>query len=318
LATVSRAVPFGHVLDADEPVRFIGVYDALSARVAEQAGAVALWASGLSMAASQGVPDGEIATYDALLGRLVELRRGTDLPILADGNSGFGDERVVAHLVPLIEDCGIEGVCLEDKAYPRHNSLSARPQRLARPEDFAVKVRAAVAARRDPRFLVVARVESLVAGEPLREALVRAALYVEAGADAVVVHSKSDTAHEVLEFARRWARRAPLLVIPTTYPSLSAQVARNAGIAGLIYANQLVRAVTQTMRAFLAEALKTESLAACGTPLADLSDMLELVDDERATAGQGLDAHRVRFAERYTALRDIALRDIALRDAVPR
>jgi phosphoenolpyruvate phosphomutase len=293
----------GPILRAPEPAKVIGVYDALSARLAEQAGASALWASGLCMSAVQGLPDGELATYDTVIGRLAELRRGTSLPILADGNAGFGDEEVVAHLVTVMEDVGVQGVCLEDKAYPRRNSFARVSSDLAEPADFAAKVYAAVAARSVSTFLVVARVEALIAGLSMPEALARAALYSEAGADAIVIHSRAPTPDEVLEFARRWTRPVPLIVIPTTYPSLTVRQAQDVGIAAMIYANQLMRASMYAMRAFLDEAVKRDCLELCDVETVPLADALHAARGEDPSARVD-DRTRSAFRQRFSVLRD--------------
>jgi phosphoenolpyruvate phosphomutase len=297
------AASFKEVLGGSGPARILGVYDGLSARLAEHAGADALWASGLCIAASQSLPDGEIPTYDSVLNRLADIRRGTRLPILVDGNAGFGDEQVVAHVVRRFEEAGAQGVCIEDKAYPRANSFAhSGAFDLARPEEFAVKVHEAACARSDPGFAVFARAEGLIVGLDVDEVLLRARLYSEAGADAVVVHSNAITGSEVVEFARRWSETTPLAVIPTTYPSFSLRAARRAGVHAVIYANQVMRVAVQAMQAFLTEAMQQESLKDCQTPMTPLLEFLNF--NEVLTTGQSSGQIREKFVARLRSLRD--------------
>jgi phosphoenolpyruvate phosphomutase len=266
------------MLQRHRPLQLVGVYDALSARLAEQAGAAALWASGLCIATTLGMSDGELATYDVVVRQLWNIRNSVTLPVLADGNAGFGDADVVAHVVRQIEQIGIDGVCLEDKSYPRRNSFAEKPPEIAPIEEFGLKVDAAVMARRSKDFLVVARIEGLVAGQTIDEVLTRAEVYVSAGADAILIHSKSSSADEVIEFAGRWDGRAPLIVIPTTYPALSLQTAHDAGISAVIYANQLMRASMRAMRDLMNEFMAVDKLIECATDLATVAELLNVSD----------------------------------------
>ncbi|MFF4505680.1 isocitrate lyase/phosphoenolpyruvate mutase family protein [Streptomyces sp. NPDC001401] len=271
-----------------EPVRFIGVYDGLSGYLAERSGAAALWASGLCISASKALPDGEVVTYESLVRRAEDIRRGTRLPILVDGNTGFGDLTAVRHVVRLLEDRHIDGVCLEDKAFPRRNSFADGPTYpLEAPERFAEKLSAAVSARRGRDFLIVARTEGFIAGESQNDVLRRARLYQQAGADAIVVHSKSKDGQEVLSFAKEWARRIPLIVIPTTYPALSFRDAGDHGIGGAICANQLMRVSVQAIRTYLSQLAVADRMTDCDTDMAPLETLLDYVQG-LASDGAGI------------------------------
>ncbi|WP_433892867.1 isocitrate lyase/phosphoenolpyruvate mutase family protein [Streptomyces sp. CA-111067] len=265
-------------LKSDSLTRFIGVHDGISARLAEKSGAEALWSSGLLISASKGLPDNETVTYETLVRRLEDIRRGTTLPLLADGNTGFGGDQVIGHVVRMLESRGVNGVSLEDKAFPRRNSfdttVDAYP--LEDPEVYARKFALAAAARTSDDFVLVARTEGLIAGETPEQVLDRARLYRQAGADAIIVHSKSDTEDEIVEFARAWRRAAPVIVIPTTYPTLSFSAAREAGVSGVICANQVMRATMRATDEYLAQLVKADSIAECDTELAPLSELLGL------------------------------------------
>jgi len=265
------------LLSATNAVRLVGVYDGLSANLADQMGAQALWASGLCISASKALPDSEVVTYETLVRRLEDIQRGSRLPLLADVNAGFGDWNVFGHVIALMEKRGVDGIAVEDKAFPRHNSFDeGSGQRLEEPEAFAAKVEHAVRARSGDMMLV-ARTEGFIAGESLERVRARAHLYCDAGADAVIVHSKSREPGEVLAFARAWRRPNPVIVIPTTYPQLSFKVAADAGIGGVICANQLLRASMQAVEDCAARLVTADTIGGLEDSLAPLSSLLDLV-----------------------------------------
>jgi phosphoenolpyruvate phosphomutase len=266
------------VLDTRSAVRLVGVYDGLSAYVAERAGAQALWVSGLCISASKALPDNETLTYETLIRRLEDVRRGSRLPVLADGNTGFGPQ-AIGHVVRLLESRGIDGLSIEDKAFPRRNSFDhgAGTCALEHPSEYAEKLSRAAAARTSDNFTLVARTEGFIAGEDLDTVLSRAERYCAAGADAIIVHSKSDRADEILQFARAWRNRTPIIVIPTTYPQLSFSVAASAGISGIICANQLMRASMQAAEEYVQQLVKADSIEECEIPLSPLSGLLDVV-----------------------------------------
>jgi phosphoenolpyruvate phosphomutase len=274
---------------ARSAVRLVGVYDGLSASIAGRVGAQALWASGLCIAASKALPDNEVVTYETLVRRLEDIRRATRLPILADANTGFGDHSVLRRLVELFEWHGIDGISLEDKAFPRRNSFDdSETQRLERPEVFAEKIRTAARCRTGT-LVVVARTEGFIAGESHEQVVARAEMYCEAGAGAVIVHSKSRNAHEVLGFARAWRRPEPIIVIPTTYPQLSFKQAAAAGIGGIICANQLMRAATQAIEQCATHLVDAgDAIDGGGVPLAPLPDFLAMVGSFDSRPGDAL------------------------------
>src|SRR5262249_1405037 len=145
----------------------------------------------------------------------------TSIPVIADCSSGYGGVNNVIHLVREHERLDIAGVCIEDKIFPKTNSFSKGDQSLTTVRDFVAKLSAPKACRRDPDFNIIARVESFIAGRPVGEAIERASAYEEAGADAIVIHSRANTPHEIEQFMKSWRGRKPIIVIPTTYPSVT-------------------------------------------------------------------------------------------------
>ncbi len=245
-------------LAAGERLVVLGAGDALTAQIAEATGFDAVWASGLCISALSGLPDNGALTMTELANAAEAIDRRTALPVIADCDTGFGPPAIVARTARMLELRGVAGMCIEDKVFPKRNSFREGHQ-LADPYEFATRLHAALSERRDPGFLVIARTEALIAGESVTEALERAEIYATAGASAIVIHSKSKSADDVLTFARTWSQRSkvPSIAIPTTYHSATADQLFAAGIQLVIYANQAlrasVRAVESTIRQIAAE-----------------------------------------------------------------
>lgn len=263
------------LLYAPEITVVMGAYDGLTARIAELSGFQALWAGGLSISAAHAVPDSGILTMTDFLRQAAYMNLATSLPVLADCDTGFGDVNNVINLVRHYESSGIAGVCIEDKAMPKRNSFSLATQHLAPVKEFCGKIDAAKSVQRDPDFVVVARVEALIVGAGMDEALSRASAYVEAGADAILIHSRSPGPGEVTEFARCWSGAAPLIVVPTTFPEVSAEELQGLGFSMCIYANQLLRAMVRTTieACQVIRAEGTRSLEPFLLPVSDLFDL---------------------------------------------
>lgn len=172
-------------------------HNALSARIVEETGFQAIWASGLSISATLGVRDSNEASWTQVVEVLEFMADATSIPILVDGDTGYGNFNNFRRLVRKLEQRGIAGVCIEDKVFPKTNSFLGDDQELADIEEFCGKIKAGKDAQRDPDFVVVARIEALVANRGLDEALRRAHAFEKAGADALVIHSKRSTADEV-------------------------------------------------------------------------------------------------------------------------
>ncbi len=229
-----------------------GAHNGLSGRLVEEAGFDAVWASGFEISASHGVPDANVLTMAEHLDAARQINATTSIPVIADCDSGFGNAVNVIRTVQEFEAAGIAGICIEDNVFPKRCSFYARVQRDLVPiEEHAGKVRAAKSTQRDPDFVVIARTEALVAGAGMDEALRRGEAYARAGADAVLVHSKADTAAEVLEFAARWRGAVPLVAVPTTYKSTSAAGLSAAGFQIVIFANHGLRAGVRAAQAAL-------------------------------------------------------------------
>jgi phosphoenolpyruvate phosphomutase len=239
---------------------FAGVHDALSARIAEEAGFSGLWASGLGISAQLGLRDANEASWTQVVEVVDHMTEATQVPILVDGDTGWGDFNNVRRFVSKLEARGAAGVCLEDKVFPKLNSLQSNGREaLAAVGEFCARLRAAKDAQRDADFVVVARIEALVVGGPVAEALERAGAYAEAGADAVLIHSKQPTAEQVVDFMRQWGGRRPVLLVPTTYLHSTTPAALHAaGASVIIRANELLRSAIASMQRSAKALLATE------------------------------------------------------------
>jgi phosphoenolpyruvate phosphomutase len=265
-------------------------HNGVSARIVEQAGFKGLWASGLAISAQFCVRDNNEASWTQVVDMLEFMSDVTSIPILLDGDTGYGDFNNMRRLVHKLEQRGIAGVCIEDKQYPKTNSfIAGERQRLADVEEFCGKIKAGKDSQTDPSFSIVARVEALIAGWGLDEALRRAEAYHEAGADAILIHSKRSHPGEILAFAKEWARRLPLVIVPTKYYSTPTDVFRRAGVGLIIWANHMIRAAIAAMKTVAHEVHATETLVNVEDRIAPLAEVFHL---------QGAD-ELVRAEQRY-------------------
>ena len=255
-----------------------GAHDALSAKLAEQAGFDAIWASGFGVSAVQAVPDANILTLTETLEAVRRIVDAVVIPVVADCDNGYGNAINVMRTAAEFERAGAAGICIEYNEFPKRCSFYAGVRRdLVPAEEHARKVEAATAARRDPGFLVIARTEALIAGLGHEEALRRARAYADAGADAVLVHSKARDFNELHAFAEAWDRRVPLVAVPTTYPTVGAGELAAAGFRMAIFANQALRAAIVAMRDALGEMRRSGTAASVEERIASLEEVYALV-----------------------------------------
>jgi len=224
-------------------------HNALCAKIVEEAGFEGIWASGLTLSASQGVRDSNELSWTQVLDILEFMCDATSIPILLDGDTGYGNFNNMRRLVKKLELYGIAGVCIEDKLFPKTNSfIRGETQQLTDVDEFCGKIKAGKDTQKDENFCIVARVEALIAGLGLAEALKRAEAYRAAGANAILIHSKKSDPGEILRFAREWSNRAPLVIVPTTYYSTPTEQFKKHNISTVIWANHLLRGAIAEMK----------------------------------------------------------------------
>jgi phosphoenolpyruvate phosphomutase len=263
--------------------RLMGAHDALGAIVAERAGFDGIWASGLELAASRGVPDAGVIAMADQLAAASSMTAAVSVPVLADCDTGYGD---VGGTVRAFEAAGVGGVCVEDKRWPKLNSFAEGPQDLVPIEEFARAIAEAKAMQRTERFVLVARTEALVAGHGPREALARARAYADAGADAVLLHSKERHPDALFDVIGGWDRPAALVVVPTTYYTTTAAELERLGVRVVIYANQGLRSALRAMERTCAEILRTGSSSSVEAQIASVASVLDVSGTTAVAAGR--------------------------------
>ena len=252
-------------------------HNGLSAKIAEEAGFEGIWGSGLSISAALGVRDNNEASWTQVLEVVEFMADATSVPILLDGDTGYGNFNSARRLVMKLEQRGVAGVCMEDKIFPKTNSfLRSTAQPLADMEEFAGKIRAAKEAQRDDDFVVVARVEALIAGHGMEEALKRGEAYRKAGADAVLIHSRERHPDEILQFKKEWGDRLPLVIVPTKYYTTPTEVFREAGFKIVIWANHLMRSALTAMQAAAKQIFTAQTLIGVEEKVAPLAEVFRL------------------------------------------
>jgi phosphoenolpyruvate phosphomutase len=286
---LSRAARLRQMLHSADLEFLMEAHNGLSARIVREAGFKGIWASGLSISAQFGVRDNNEASWTQVVDVLEFMVDASDLPILLDGDTGYGNFNNMRRLVRKLEQRGIAGVCIEDKQFPKTNSfLNGERQPLAEIEEFAGKIAAGKDTQTDANFCIVARVEALIAGWGMDEALRRAEAYRRAGADAILIHSKLSKPDEILAFAREWARRSPLVIVPTKYYSTPTAVFRQAGISTVIWANHLVRAAATAMQGVAGEIFESQTLVNVEDRIASVNEIFRLQDADEYSAAERL------------------------------
>ena len=255
-----------------------GAHDALSAKLAEEAGFEAVWASGFGISAVQAVPDANILTLTETLEAVRRICDAVSVPVVADCDNGYGNAINVMRTASEFERAGAAGICIEDNEFPKRCSFYAGVRRdLVPPEEHARKIEAACSARHRRDFTVIARTEALIAGLGLEEALRRAQAYAEAGADAVLVHSKEPDFSELRRFGELWTLDVPLVAVPTTYPGVGLDELWAAGFRMAIFANQPLRAAIVAMRDALRTLRETGRASSVDDRIVPLEEVYRLV-----------------------------------------
>jgi len=241
-------------------VRVIEAHNGLSARIAEITKITtgeevrefdAIWESSLTDSASKGKPDIEVVDLTSRTQTINEILEVTTKPIIVDGDTGGLTEHFV-YMVKTLERLGVSAVIIEDKVFPKRNSLLEEAKHTLEDVDkFCEKISAGIQARVTRDFMIIARIESLIAGKSVSDAIIRANSYIDAGADAVMIHSKEKQPTKLIEFCNRYKKlenKIPLVVVPTSYNQFTEDELHELGASIVIYANHLLRASYNSMK----------------------------------------------------------------------
>lgn len=278
---------FRAMLNSPELEFLMEAHNGLSARIVEEAGFKWIWASGLSISAAMGVRDNNEASWTQVLETVEFMSDAVGIPILLDGDTGFGNFNNVRRLVRKLEQRGVAALCIEDKLFPKTNSfINGERQPLADMEEFAGKIKAVKDAQVDPDFSLVARLEAFISGWGMDEALRRAEAYHAAGADALLIHSKKSTPTEILQFAKGWGNRCPIVIVPTMYYSTPTEVFEQAGIRVVIWANHNVRAAITAMQRTTRTIFEERSVANLEDGIAPVKEVFRLQNADELLAAE--------------------------------
>ena len=258
-------------------LKVAGAFDAMSAKLVELNNFDAVWAGSFAISATHALPDASILTMTEFLSTASSMADACSIPIIADCDTGFGGPSNVSYLVKKYENAGIAAICIEDKIFPKQNSLLKEgKQELLSEKDFVAKIIAGKSAKINPNFMIIARIEALIAGYGVKEAVKRATAYENAGADAILIHSKKNTPDEIFEFCNTWNGNVPIIAIPTTYPTVTLDELQNNNIKMVIYANQSLRAAHWAMSDHLKQLSTAKSLSEVKTNLTSMEDIFYL------------------------------------------
>jgi phosphoenolpyruvate phosphomutase len=277
---LSKPAQLRAMLQSPELEFIMEAHNGISAKIVEEAGFKGIWASGLTVSAALGVRDNNEASWTQVLEVLEFMSDATSIPILVDGDTGYGNFNNVRRVVRKLCQRDIAGVCIEDKLFPKTNSFIGDGQPLADIDEFCGKIKAGKDSQTDPDFCLVARIEALISGWGLDEALRRAEAYHGAGADALLIHSKHADGKEILDFKAEWGNRCPVVIVPTTYWEVPTEAYRDAGMSLVIWANHNLRVAISAMRDVSRQIMRDQSLIGVEKNVTTVKEIFQLQGNE--------------------------------------
>jgi phosphoenolpyruvate phosphomutase len=274
---LSTTKQFRNLLLSDQLEFICEAHNGLSAKIVQEAGFKGIWASGLSISAQFGVRDNNEASWTQVLETLEFMSDATTIPILLDGDTGYGNFNNMQRLVRKLEQRKIAAVCIEDKLFPKTNSfIKGDAQPMADMHEFCGKIKAGKDAQSDPNFSIIARVEAFICGWGLTEALRRAEAYRQAGADGILIHSALAVPDEILAFKQEWGHRCPVVIVPTKYYATPTDVFRQHNFSMVIWANHLLRSSVSAMQKTARTLKEQEHLLSIEDKVAPVSEIFRL------------------------------------------
>ncbi len=241
----------------------------------------AMWMSSLTDSMVKGKPDIEAVDITSRLQTLNDVLEVTTKPIIFDGDTGGKSEHFV-FTVRTLERLGVSAIVIEDKTGLKRNSLldeqASQTQELV--DVFCEKIKAGKRNCVTKDFMIIARIESLILGKGMKDAIARAAAYIDAGVDGIMIHSKEKDGKEIFEFAKQYCsfqKKVPLIAVPSTYNSVTWNELQDAGINIVIYANHLLRSAYPAMLATAQSILKNNRSKECEENLLPVKELLNLI-----------------------------------------
>lgn len=278
------------LLNAKPLVRFLDLHNALSGLIIEHTKVEVdgvsrefdgMWGSSLTDSTAKGKPDIEAVDVSSRMITLSEVLEVTTKPIIYDADTG-GHIEHFKFTVRTLERLGVSAVIIEDKTGLKKNSLFGNevPQTQDSVENFVDKIMAAKTVQVTDDFMVIARIESLILEAGMSDAIIRAKAYLQAGADGIMIHSRQEDPAEILEFCRQYAiipNRKTLVVVPSSYNSVTEDELEKAGANVVIYANQLLRSAFPAMQSTARSILKHGRSLECDESMLSIEEILNLI-----------------------------------------
>lgn len=261
-----------------------GVFDAISAKLAELNFFKMAWVSGFSVSSSLFMPDNNSLSIDKYIDRIYEIRDVSNIPLIIDCDEGFGDMEQTVNLFTRLNKLKVECCCIEDNVYPKINSFKESltvTRELKSTEHFSRNI--SILKREFPEIYLIARTESLIAGEDLESAVERAHSYRSAGADLIVIHSKSRTYTEFQEIVKAYGDANTLVIIPTFAENMLASDFNELGIKIVIYANQILRRYILTINNTLQLLSNNVNIDDLNKTAVSMNYIFNLIDNPKRT-----------------------------------
>ena len=254
-----------------------GAFDAMSAKLIEINNFDAIWTGSFAISATHALPDASILTMTDFLNVSSSITESCQIPVIADCDTGFGGPSNVSHTVKKFESAGVAAICIEDKTFPKQNSLLKNgSHQLISEKEFVAKIIAGKEAKVNKNFMIIARTEALIAETGMDDAIARASAYESAGADAILIHSKKSSPDEILEFSKLWNGNIPLVVVPTTYPTVSIDDLIKNKFKMIIYANQTLRAAYSAINNVLKQLNNSKRISDITQEISSMDDIFNL------------------------------------------
>jgi phosphoenolpyruvate phosphomutase len=274
---LAKSTQFKQMLESKQVEFILEAHNGLSAKIVEETGFKGIWGSGLAISAAMGVRDNNEASWTQVLDVVEFMSDSTNIPLMLDADTGYGNFNNVRRLVKKLEQRKIAAMCIEDKLFPKTNSfINGEAQELAKIDEFAGKIKAAKDTQDDPDFCVVARIEAFIAGWGLDEALKRAEAYCKAGADALLVHSKKPSADDIFDFMAQWKDTCPVVIVPTMYYNTPVEEFQKCGVSLVIWANHLLRTSVKAMQQTAAQIYKESSIKSVEGEIVSVKEVFRL------------------------------------------
>lgn len=265
------------LLNKKDILRVGGAFDAMSAKLIEINNFDAIWTGSFAISATHALPDASILTMTDFLNVSSSVTDSCKIPVIADCDTGFGGPSNVSHTVKKFESAGVAAICIEDKTFPKQNSLLKNgSHQLISEKEFVAKIIAGKEAKINKNFMIIARTEALIAETGMDDAITRASAYELAGADAILIHSKKTSPDEIFEFSKLWNGNIPLVVVPTTYPTVSIDDLIKNNFKMIIYANQTLRAAYTAMNNVLKQLDNSKRISDITQEIASMEDIFNL------------------------------------------